>query len=53
MKKIYIEPEIDVVVLHPGVLMAGSPGAAQGVESDGGVTPSTPDQDSEDWGSDY
>ena len=48
MKKIYFEPEVEIVNLKlSGFLCASN------INEDGEVTPSQPDQGSDDWGSDY
>lgn len=53
MRKIYIEPEIEIVELHMGAaLLSGSTGA-EGGDGDGGTTPQQGDPTDPDWGSDY
>lgn len=53
MKKIYIEPESEIVELHMGsALLSGSTGA-EGGDGDGGIPTDEGDPDDPDWGSDY
>ena len=49
MKKNYLEPEVEIVNLK----MSGFLCASDNIKEDGEVTPTTPDQGSDDWGSDY
>jgi hypothetical protein len=52
MKKVYLNPEIEVVELDMvNNLLAGS--LPEGGEGDGGIIPGTPDPSDPDWGSDY
>lgn len=55
MKKIYLEPEIEIVELHmSSPFLSGSIGDAEGGDGDGGVTPTDGgDPTDPDWGSDY
>ena len=54
MKKIYLEPEIEIVELQMcSPLLSGSNGAAEGGDGDGGTTTPEGDPTDPDWGSDY
>lgn len=52
MKKIYSAPELELVEMETGILLAGSLGD---IETGGGgeITPSTGDPSDPEWGSDY
>lgn len=53
MKKIYLEPEIEIVELHmSSPLLSGSTGA-EGGDNDGGTPTQEADPNDPDWGSDY
>jgi len=55
MKKIYLEPKNEVIMLHSAAaLLAGSTGDAQGGNDDGTVIPNTGgDPNDPNWGKDY
>ena len=48
MKKIYLEPEVEIVELKMNGFLCAS-----NINEDGEVIPTTPDQSSDDWGHDY
>lgn len=54
MKKVYLNPEIEVVELNMvNNLLAGSVPGAEGGDGDGGIIPGSPDPSDPGWGSDY
>lgn len=55
MKKIYLEPESEVIMLSTvSALLVGSTGDVQGGNDDGQVIPSTGgDPNDPNWGKDY
>jgi hypothetical protein len=55
MKKIYLEPETKVIMLHTvSAILVGSTGDAEGGNDDGSVIPSTGgDPTDPNWGKDY
>lgn len=53
MRKMYIEPEIEIIELPMvGALLSGSTGA-EGGDGDGGTSTQETNPDDPDWGSDY
>ena len=53
MKKLYFEPEMELIELETAGFLAASAPGTEGSGDDGGVTPETPDPSDPDWGSDY
>ena len=53
MKKIYLEPEVEIVNFKMRGFLCISNGAAEGGDGDGGTTTQEGDPTNPDWGSDY
>jgi hypothetical protein len=53
MKKIYLEPEMELIKFQTAKFLAISNGDAEGGDNDGGYTPNEPDPSDPNWGDDY
>ena len=53
MKKIYFEPELELIKIQSSNLLIISNGDAEGGDNDGGYTPEEGDPSDPNWGDDY